>query len=193
MKVALVDNFDSFVHNLAQLIREQPAARCDVIRTDSIVPDALDAYDKILFSPGPGLPAPGNAMSRIIGRYGGRKPIFGVCLGHQAIGRHFGARLTRLPTVRHGLAREVSVTTDDDLFAGIGPRFSAGLYHSWQIDPATLPGCLTVTARGSDGSIMAIAHADHDIRGVQFHPESIMTGVGARLLANWLMSDRRRS
>lgn len=186
MRVALIDNVDSFVHNLAQMIREQPGARCDVICADSIGPATLDAYDKILFSPGPGLPAPGNAMAQIIDRYRGRKAILGVCLGHQAIGRYFGAQLSPLPVVCHGLAREITVTATDYLFAGIASPFKAGLYHSWQIDEEARPDCLAVTARSEHGTIMAVAHADQDIRGVQFHPESIMTRVGSRLLSNWL-------
>jgi len=186
MKIALIDNFDSFVYNLAQLIREHPDALCDVIRADRIVPEALEEYDKILFSPGPGLPEPGNAMELIIGRYLGRKAILGVCLGHQAIGRYFGAQLAQLPIVCHGMSREISVLAADYLFAAIGSPFMAGLYHSWLVDEDTLPDCLTVTARSDEGSIMAIAHVDHDIRGVQFHPESIMTETGQTLLSNWL-------
>lgn len=186
MKVALIDNFDSFVYNLAHLLGEYPGTDCDVIRADRMVPDGLEDYEKILFSPGPGLPEPGNRMEGLIQRFQGRKPLLGVCLGHQAIARTFGARLVQLATVRHGLTRQVTPILADYLFASLPAPFAAGLYHSWLVDEVDFPDCLAITARADDGTIMAIAHRDHDIRGVQFHPESIMTPTGRTLLHNWL-------
>jgi anthranilate synthase component 2 len=186
MKIALIDNHDSFVYNLAQLVREQPGTSCDVLRADRIVTESLDDYEKILFSPGPGLPAPGGAMDTALRRHQGRKAILGVCLGHQAIARFFGARLVSLPTVCHGLARPMTIVAEDYLFAGIDSPFTAGLYYSWSMAEESLPECLTVTARAAEGTIMAVAHESHDIRGVQFHPESIMTRAGRTLIANWL-------
>jgi len=186
MKVALVDNFDSFVYNLAHLLREHPGTECDVIRADRIVPDGLEDYEKILFSPGPGLPEPGNPMEILIKHFIGRRPLLGVCLGHQAIAHTFGARLVQLETVCHGMKRQITPVLPDYLFASLPATFQAGLYHSWLVDEVDLPACLSVTARAGDGTIMAIAHRDHDIRGVQFHPESIMTPAGRTLLHNWL-------
>jgi anthranilate synthase component 2 len=186
MKVALVDNFDSFVYNLAQLLRERPGTLCDVYRADRIVPDMLADYEKILFSPGPGLPEPGNIMEVLVRHYLGRKPMLGVCLGHQAIASSFGARLIQLETVCHGMIREITPVVADYLFESLASPFKAGLYHSWLVDEQDLPACFAITARAANGTIMALAHREHDIRGVQFHPESIMTPVGRTLLHNWL-------
>lgn len=185
MKILILDNYDSFTYNIADALRRL-GFEPDVKRNDRIELDAATDYDKIILSPGPGIPEEAGMLLPMLRRYAGEKPILGICLGHQAIGEAFGAKLINLPKVYHGLKLPVTVTADDYLFDGLTRRFDVGRYHSWSIDPASVPPELEVTAVDDDGNIMAIRHREHDIRGVQFHPESIMTDGGLKMIENWI-------
>lgn len=185
-RILLLDNYDSFTYNLSALVRQITGSRPDVVRNDQIRPEAVAAYDKILLSPGPGLPQAAGRMMAIIGRFATEKPILGICLGHQAIGLHFGARLKQLDRVKHGVTEAVSPVKSDVLFTGIAAPFQAGRYHSWVLDPKGFPDCLEVTATSSAGEIMAFAHRQYDLKGLQFHPESVLTPTGERIIKNWL-------
>ena len=187
MKILILDNYDSFTYNLVHYIEEELGESVDVYRNDEIDLDAVSAYDLIVLSPGPGLPARAGIMPQLIQRYKGEKTIFGVCLGHQAIGEAFGASLHNLAEVHHGIETDMQRTLDDDeLFADVPRDFRAGRYHSWVIDPATLPDELEITATDANGGIMALRHREFPIFGVQFHPESIMTEHGRLMIRNLL-------
>lgn len=186
MKILVVDNYDSFTYNLVYIIRQLGyGAQMDIFRNDKIALEAVEGYDKILLSPGPGIPSEAGIMPALLKQYASTKDILGVCLGHQAIGEAFGSGLTNLSEVVHGLASEVTVQ-DDLLFQGLPKEFKVGRYHSWVINEQTLPSCLKVTARTPDGQIMAVAHEEYQVRGVQFHPESILTEHGVEIMRNWL-------
>mgnify|MGYP000081212245 CR=1 FL=1 len=187
MTILLLDNYDSFTYNVAHLIRECGYA-VDVIRNDKITLDEAEQYDKIVLSPGPGIPEEAGIMPELIKRYAAQKPILGVCLGHQAIGEAFGARLQNLPRVVHGVATKAHVTTPDVLFQELPEEFAVGRYHSWVVDAHEFPAELEVTATDDDGQIMALRHRTYNVRGVQFHPESVLTEHGARMMKNWLES-----
>ncbi len=185
MKVLILDNYDSFTYNLVQYVEEELQQEIDVFRNDQIDLEAVAAYDLIILSPGPGVPAEAGIMPALIKRYAGEKIIFGVCLGHQAIGEAFGGKLINLEQVHHGIETEMQRTTSDDvLLAGIPETFNAGRYHSWVIDPDTLADELQITATGEYGGIMALQHRKFPIFGVQFHPESIMTEHGRLMIHN---------
>ena len=187
MKILILDNYDSFTYNLVHYIEEELGEPIDVYRNDEIELDAVAAYDLIVLSPGPGLPAQAGIMPELIRRYKGEKTIFGVCLGHQAIGEAFGASLHNLAEVHHGIETDMQRTLDDDeLFADVPRDFRAGRYHSWVIDPKTLPVELEITATDAGGGIMALRHREFPIFGVQFHPESIMTEHGRLMIRNLL-------
>ncbi|MBB4077666.1 anthranilate synthase component 2 [Lewinella aquimaris] len=187
MKILILDNYDSFTYNLVHYIEEELGESIDVFRNDEIALDEVAKYDLVVLSPGPGLPAEAGIMPELIQRYAGKTVIFGVCLGHQAIGEAFGASLHNLAQVHHGVETEMQRTlTDDELFADVPPKFRAGRYHSWVIDPATLPDELEVTATDESGGIMAMRHRKQPIFGVQFHPESIMTEHGRLMIKNLL-------
>lgn len=187
MQVLLLDNYDSFTYNLVQYIEEELGQAVDVYRNDQISLEAVGAYDLIVLSPGPGLPSEAGIMPALIQRYAAEKIIFGVCLGHQAIGEAFGASLYNLPKVYHGIAHEMQQTAAENvLFEGIPTRFQAGRYHSWSIVPESLPNELLVTATTAEGDIMAIRHKTHAVFGVQFHPESILTLEGRKMIHNLL-------
>jgi|SRR6476661_441270 len=188
MKILVLDNYDSFTYNLVQLLRELGhGAGLTVRRNDQLPLEAVDEYEAVLLSPGPGIPAEAGLMPAIINRYAPSKRILGVCLGHQGLAESFGASLYNLPAVLHGVATEAEVTAPDErLFAGLPPRFQVGRYHSWAVQPETVPAELEVTARDDAGQVLALRHRHYDVRGVQFHPESILTEHGARMLANWL-------
>jgi anthranilate synthase component 2 len=192
MKILVLDNYDSFTYNLVSLLRELGhGASTTVCRNDQLPLAAVEAYDALLLSPGPGLPAEAGLMPRIIARYAPSKRILGVCLGHQGLAESFGATLYNLPAVVHGRATEAEVCVPDErLFAGLPPRFRVGRYHSWAVQPESVPAALEVTARDDQGQIMALRHRQLDVRGVQFHPESILTEHGARMLENWLIGLR---
>jgi anthranilate synthase component 2 len=185
MKIALIDNYDSFTYNLSHLVKEL-GAEVTVLRNDQFELDALEPYDKILLSPGPGIPEEAGLLMEVIRRYTGRKPILGVCLGEQAIGQSFGGRLINLPEVFHGVQTPCHVTQPDYLFEGLPADLPVGRYHSWVVDAATIPDVLEVTALSDEGQVMALRHRDRDVRGIQFHPESVLTPDGRRMIENWL-------
>ncbi len=188
MKILVLDNYDSFTYNLVHLVRGLGYGDVDVVRNDKISLDEVGKYEKIILSPGPGIPSEGGLMLDLIRRYAPTKSILGICLGHQAIGEAFGARLENLSEVCHGVDSPVTVVEDDVLFAGIDRTFTAGRYHSWVVGKGDFPAQLKVTAVDPEGRIMALAHKEHDVRGVQFHPESVLTPQGEKLLANFLKS-----
>lgn len=187
MKVLILDNYDSFTYNLVQYVEEELSQEIDVFRNDEIDLDAVAAYDLIILSPGPGVPEEAGIMPALIQRYAAEKIIFGVCLGHQAIGEAFGGKLINLEQVHHGIETTMTRTkTDDVLLAGVPESFNAGRYHSWVIDPDSLADELEITATGEYGGIMALQHRKYPIFGVQFHPESIMTEHGRLMIRNLL-------
>ncbi len=187
MKILLLDNYDSFTYNLAQLVHKTGLCSFEVIKNDSILIEQVEEYDKILLSPGPGLPKDFPMMQEIIQQYKNSKPILGICLGHQAIAETFGARLRNLSSVLHGVRTRASILDEDDyLFGELPEDIDVGLYHSWVVDNENLPVCLKITALSSDGLIMAISHREFDVKGIQFHPESIITPLGEKIIVNWL-------
>lgn len=185
MKIAIIDNYDSFVYNLSHLVKEL-GAEVSVLRNDQFRMEELEAFDKILLSPGPGVPEEAGLLLDVIRTYAGKKPILGVCLGEQAIGEVYGAQLSNLDTVFHGIQSPVTVSVPDYLFEGLPQHFPVGRYHSWVVDRKDLPDCLEVTATSDEGYIMALRHQTLDVRGVQFHPESVLTPDGKQLIGNWL-------
>lgn len=188
MKILVLDNYDSFTYNLVYIVRQLGyGALMDVFRNDKISLEDVAQYDKILLSPGPGVPSEAGIMPELLKKYSPTKSILGVCLGHQAIGEAFGGSLINLSEVLHGVASEVTVQPDV-LFEGVPKTFKIGRYHSWVIDEATLSPYLEVIARTPDQQIMAVRHKKFDVRGVQFHPESILTENGVRIMQNWLES-----
>ena len=195
MKLLIFDNYDSFTYNIVHAVREL-GVEPDVIRNDRITLDEIGRSDRIIVSPGPGVPSEAGILATMLGRYAtSGRPILGVCLGHQAIGERFGARLFNLPEVYHGIQTPVNVTVNDEyLFDGLCDRFQVGRYHSWVVDNAGFPADeLEVTATDDAGMIMAMRHRRYDVRGVQFHPESILTPEGMTIIGNWLnhKTDRR--
>lgn len=187
MKILVIDNYDSFVYNIIHIIRELGyGGELDVVRNDKITIDEVGKYDKILLSPGPGLPSEAGIMQDVIREYGSSKSILGVCLGHQGIGEVYGAGLYNLDEVVHGLATVTQVVEPDLLFEGIPGSFMTGRYHSWAINPSSDLSNLVVTSVDPKGNIMSIRHKEYDVRGVQFHPESVLTDHGKRMLENWL-------
>lgn len=188
MKILMLDNYDSFTYNLVHEIRRLGYNDIDVFRNDCIAIEDVAEYDKIVLSPGPGIPSESGILEALIREYAASKSIFGVCLGEQAIGEVFGAKLTNLNEVYHGIDTEIEVIDDDLLFTGLGNRFSAGRYHSWIVSRDSFPADLKITAVDSERNIMALAHRTYDVRGVQFHPESVLTPAGSRILFNWLES-----
>ena len=186
-KILVIDNYDSFTYNLVHYIENLTGTEPSVFRNDEISLDDVGYYDKILLSPGPGIPAEAGICLDLIGRYSSEKSILGVCLGHQAIGEAFGAKLINLTHVYHGLATPVNVIDfDDPLLKNIPESFIAGRYHSWVIAKDDLPGSLNITCIDENNLIMGISHRDFDVRGVQFHPESVLTEHGIDIIRNWL-------
>jgi anthranilate synthase component 2 len=185
MKIVIIDNYDSFTYNLVHLVREL-GVEVTVYRNDQFQLNQLEVFDKIILSPGPGIPSEAGLLLDVIRHYAGRIPMLGVCLGHQAIGEAFGAHLTNLSKVYHGVSTPITQYGNDEIFAGLSRRFEVGRYHSWVVDKTDFPDCLEITAESDDGSIMALKHKSYDIRGIQFHPESILTPNGRRILENWL-------
>lgn len=187
MKILILDNYDSFTYNLVQYVEEEVNSKIDVYRNDQISLDAVGEYDLIILSPGPGIPQQAGIMPELIKRYANEKVIFGVCLGHQAIGEAYGGKLVNLEQVHHGIETEMTRTTEEDvLLNGVPKTFNAGRYHSWVVDPETLPEELVVTATGEYGGVMAMRHRELPIFSVQFHPESIMTEHGRLMIRNLL-------
>lgn len=187
MKLLVFDNYDSFTYNLVQLLREAGCNDIIVARNDQIGLEEVAGFDKILLSPGPGIPSESGILLPLIREYAPSKSIFGVCLGEQAIGEAFGAQLENLSEVYHGVATPVRIVSDDSLFAGVESGFEAGRYHSWIVSRTHFPqDTLCITAEDEQGQIMALAHRKYDVRGVQFHPESVLTPQGVKLVSNWL-------
>lgn len=186
--IAIIDNYDSFTYNLVQLV-EQAGARVTVLRNDRFALPDLAAYDKLLLSPGPGIPQEAGLLMPVIETYAATKPILGVCLGEQAIGEAFGARLCNLSDVFHGVQTEISLdgpgVADDYLFDGLPHRLAVGRYHSWVVSRENLPDVLAVTAVSDEGLTMGLRHRTLDVHGIQFHPESVLTPLGERIIHNW--------
>ncbi|WP_128548828.1 anthranilate synthase component II [Larkinella soli] len=186
MKILVIDNYDSFTYNLVYILREL-GHQVDVRRNDRLTLDEVEEYDKILLSPGPGIPSEAGIMQEVIRRYAPTKSILGVCLGHQGIGEAFGARLENMDEVYHGVAhRAVVENRSERLFNGLPRELMVGRYHSWTVIPESLPEDLVVTAVDENGRVMGLAHRKFDVRGVQFHPESVLTEHGREMLQNWL-------
>lgn len=185
MKIVIIDNYDSFTYNLAHLVREL-GAEVTVLRNDQFEMSELEPFSKIILSPGPGIPSEAGLLLDVIRAYAGRKPILGVCLGHQAIGEVFGAKLVNLDDVYHGVATEGTQFGNDEIFSGLPNRITMGRYHSWVVARDGFPDCLEVTAESDDKQIMALRHREYNIRGIQFHPESVLTPDGRKILQNWL-------
>ena len=186
MKILVLDNYDSFTYNLVHIIREL-GFTMDIFRNDKIALEDVKKYDKILLSPGPGIPDEAGIMKQVIKTYGASKSILGVCLGHQGIGEVYGAKLFNIPKVLHGVTSEVEVKDSNEyLFKGVSPRFQATHYHSWAVVPESFTADIKITATNDEGLVMALAHNSYDVRGVQFHPESVMTPEGPKMIKNWL-------
>ncbi len=188
MKILILDNYDSFTFNLVHYV-EQFCDDVTVKRNDAIALEEVSAFDAIVLSPGPGLPKDAGIMPGLIKRYAPTKKILGVCLGHQAIGEAFGAKLKNLNQVHHGVAIPSNILwADDALFRGVPARIDTGRYHSWVIDAASIPDELQVTATDDAGEVMAIRHRTLNVCGVQFHPESLLTPEGLKIIGNWVNS-----
>ena len=185
MKIVIIDNYDSFTYNLSHLVKEL-GAEVDVLRNDQFELSELAPYSKIILSPGPGIPSEAGLLLDVIRTYAGKKPILGVCLGHQAIGEVFGAQLENLSDVFHGVATPCHVIADDPIFSGLERDITVGRYHSWVVSKDGFPDCLEVTAVSDEGQVMALRHKTLNVRGIQFHPESVLTPDGRKMIQNWL-------
>ena len=185
IKTIIIDNYDSFTYNQSHLLKEL-GADVTVVRNDKFKIEDLEQYDKIVLSPGPGIPSEAGLMPQVIKAYAGRKPILGICLGHQAIGEAFGAKLLNIGNVVHGVATPAHLVAEDYIFKGLPADLEVGRYHSWVVDDNELPACLEVTGRSDDGYIMSMRHKEYDIRGIQYHPESVLTPDGKAIINNWL-------
>ncbi len=185
MKIFILDNYDSFTFNLVHII-EQFASDVIVKRNDNVNMNEINTSDKIVFSPGPGLPSEVKIMNEMIGRFKNHKPILGVCLGHQAIAEYFKAKLVNMKDVNHGRQIQTQIINPDYLFKNVPDKFDSGRYHSWVVDQNSVPDELEVTSIDCSNHIMSLKHKVYDIRGVQFHPESVMTEYGTTILKNWI-------
>ncbi len=185
MKVTIIDNYDSFTYNLAHLAKEL-GADVNVVRNDKFQIKDLEKTDKLILSPGPGTPDKAGLTLQVIQSYAGRKPILGVCLGHQAIGQCFGGKLLNLPKVYHGVQTPAHIVENDYIFEGLPRDIMVGRYHSWVVDTEGFPSALEAIAFSDDNRIMALRHKVYDVRGIQFHPESILTPDGKTIIDNWL-------
>ena len=185
MKTVIIDNYDSFTYNLAHLVKEL-GTEVDVLRNDKFELEELEKYDKIILSPGPGIPEEAGLLLEVIRTYAGRKPLLGVCLGEQAIGQAFGGKLTNLSEVFHGIQTNVKIKNKDYIFSGLPTEIPVGRYHSWVVDTEGFPEELVITAISSEGQIMALKHREYDVHGIQFHPESVLTPDGKQIVGNWL-------
>lgn len=188
MKILIIDNYDSFTYNLVYLVRTITKTNPEVKRNDLFDLDEVAHYDKIMLSPGPGIPSDAGLMLDLIKDYSAKKSILGVCLGHQAIGSYFGATLENMENVFHGQQTMVRQVVSDPIFDNVPIEFNAGRYHSWVVNRSHLPSELEVIAEDELGLIMALRHTRLDIKGVQFHPESIMTKDGGQIIKNWINS-----
>jgi anthranilate synthase component II len=186
MKLLVFDNYDSFTYNLVHLVEKILHQKVEVYRNDQLPLEKVKEYDKIILSPGPGIPSEAGLLLPLIKEYAASKSILGVCLGHQAIGEAFGGKLVNLSTVYHGVATPVKIESASQLFEGLPEEIQVGRYHSWIVDEEGFPAELEITARDNNGYIMALQHKNYDIQGVQFHPESVLTPEGEKILRNWL-------
>ena len=189
MKILVFDNYDSFTYNLVHLVEKITTNKVDVFRNDQIALDDVKKYDKIILSPGPGLPEEAGLLLPLIREYAATKCILGVCLGHQAIGQAFGGKLINLSTVFHGVATPLRITQPANrVLKGLNGDIQVGRYHSWIISEEGFPEDLEITARDDNDYIMALQHKTFDVQGVQFHPESVLTPAGEQMMKNWLNS-----
>jgi anthranilate synthase component 2 len=190
-RILVFDNYDSFTYNLVHLVEKITHTKVDVYRNDKIAMEKVNDYDKIILSPGPGIPEEAGLLLPLIKEYASRKSILGVCLGHQAIGQAFGGKLENLSTVFHGVATRIEVGSQESgvrspLFEGLPNELEVGRYHSWVVSEENFPDELEITARDDSGMIMGLQHKIFDVQGVQFHPESVLTPKGEDILRNWL-------
>ena len=188
MKILVFDNYDSFTYNLVHLVEKVMHTKVEVYRNDQIALEKVKEYDKIILSPGPGIPEEAGLLLPLIKEYAATKSILGVCLGHQAIGETFGGKLVNLSTVYHGVSTPINIdeTKNAPLFKGLPETLEVGRYHSWIIAEENFPSELEITARDENNYIMALQHKTYDVQGVQFHPESVLTPMGEDILRNWL-------
>lgn len=191
MNILVFDNYDSFTYNLVHLVEKILHSKVDVFRNDQLPLEAIKKYDKIILSPGPGIPVEAGLLLPLIKEYAASKSILGVCLGHQAIGEAFGGKLENLSTVYHGVATKIEITNPksqipNGLFEGLPEKIEVGRYHSWVVSDENFPEELEITARDDNNYIMALQHTQYDVKGVQFHPESVLTPDGETILRNWL-------
>ena len=186
MKILVLDNYDSFTYNLLHYLEKVSDASIEVHRNDKISLKEIERFDKILLSPGPGIPSEAGILLDVIKTYASSKSILGVCLGQQAIAEAFGGSLNNLSVVFHGVATPMEIIGDDTLFRNIPKKLNVGRYHSWAVNKNDLPNDLEVTAVDEQGSIMALKHKTFDVRGVQFHPESVLTEHGLQMIENWI-------
>jgi len=186
MKIVMIDNYDSFTYNLVHLVKAL-GADVTVYRNDQFELSDLEPFDKIMLSPGPGIPSEAGLLIDVIREYAGKKPIIGICLGEQAMGEFFGGTLVNLSEVFHGVQTPCHLVVEDDyIFEGLPKDLMVGRYHSWVVDAASMPDCLETTAVSDEGQVMALRHKTMDIRGIQFHPESVLTPEGGKMIGNWL-------
>lgn len=186
MKILVLDNYDSFTYNLVHIIRAL-GYQMDIFRNDKITIEEVKQYDKILLSPGPGIPDEAGIMKKVVKEYGATKSILGVCLGHQGIGEVYGAKLYNIPKVLHGVTSMVTIKDSAEyMFKGVSPVFQATHYHSWAVLADSFTPELKITAMNDEGLVMALSHTTYDVKGVQFHPESVMTPEGPKMIENWL-------
>jgi anthranilate synthase component 2 len=186
MRILLIDNYDSFTYNLVHLIEKVCEIKVDVKRNNEITLNEVDEYERIVLSPGPGVPSEAGVLLDVIKQYASTKNIFGVCLGLQAVGEAFGANLKNLKNVFHGISTPVIIKSEQDIFKNCPKEFKVGRYHSWVVDGNNLPSNLHITAVDEQGEIMALKHTKFNVRGVQFHPESILSEHGELIFKNWL-------
>ena len=186
MKILLFDNYDSFTYNLLHILKEL-GTDVEVHRNDKISLEEIERFDKILLSPGPGIPEEAGILLPLIRRYAPTKSILGVCLGEQAIGAAFGATLINLTDVHHGVCSDIRIVAKDPIFEGLEPGIRVGRYHSWAVSKENFPDCLEITAVDTEeGQIMGLRHREYNVRGIQFHPESVLTPKGKTIIENWL-------
>lgn len=185
MKIVIIDNYDSFTYNLSHLVKEL-GADVTVVRNDQFDMGEIAVYDKIILSPGPGIPSEAGLLLDVIKTYAGKKPMLGVCLGHQAIGEVFGGKLENLSEVFHGVATPCHIIANDPIFQGLPDSITIGRYHSWVVSKNGLPDCLEITAESDEGQVMALRHRQYDIHGIQFHPESVLTPEGKTIIKNFI-------
>ncbi len=191
MKILVFDNYDSFTYNLVHLVEKITHHKVSVFRNDEIPLEKVNEFDKIILSPGPGIPSEAGMLLHLINEYAATKSILGVCLGHQAIGEAFGGKLINLSKVYHGVATPITIKSEEsdkrsELFDGLPDTVEVGRYHSWVISDDNFPSALEITARDENNYIMALQHKKYDVQGVQFHPESILTPDGEKIIRNWL-------